>query len=871
MEKLKISNGIFWVEIPEADLRILCGCPADSVKHLMRRGLIAPRQKGGITYETGPNAILLCDSPIQKGTFTNLSEFPVLQMLYRQGMLIPGHPNNTGRKPMLIGLEDQVRSQSEYIFRGNYGLASEEEITACGVAAETARDMMRIKRWFAFGKIRATEDLIDSRVVDGAAIELAPGAFVHRKGLNRWEFLTPGESLEVDLTLGEGEEYQAPFDLGARTIRREYFSVIHVGEGDGWDPGKPCMGSVLCFQGRLYLIDAGPNILHSLTALGVGVNEIEGIFHTHCHDDHFAGLVSLIRADQRFRYFAAPYVRASVEKKLAALTGIDPRRFGELFDVHDLVPGEWNRVDGLEVRPVFSPHPVETTVLFFRAHCETGSRTYAHLADLPSFGVLERMTTDDPSRDGISVRARDSFIREVLELSELKKVDAGGGLIHGSPEDFASDPSRKIILSHMAIPLTEAQKEIGSNAAFGQTDVLIPVQHQTYLLRSASRYLESYFPEVPRGERGMLLNCSIVSFNAGSLMIKKGERNAEIFLILSGTAEVIDREGGFHSRLAAGALAGELSALSDEPSHRTFRAESTIAALRVPSDTYRLFIRRNGLEESIHKVREYRRILFNSVLFSDMASFTAQREIARVMEKREAAKGEIIPHKGDLKLYLLAEGEVALRSEKFLIETIRASDFWGESAVTDGREPACEARAMSSVTYYAIPAGSLKEYPGVYLKLLEASDRRMKVLRTKFGFGWQDFYSVGVKEIDDQHKELFTQIKSLSDGMDSASDPGAYRERLDALLVQVRAHFSDEESFLESRGYPQLAVQRDEHRKLLAQLEERMSDNEAVLAARQPAESFFKDWLIMHTLVEDRLFKDFVAGPRAERKSRRKE
>src|SRR5512136_1176143 len=110
MEKLKVANGIWWVEVPEADLRILCGCPEDSVKHLMKRGLIQEKQKGGVSFETGPNAILLSDTPSQKGSFANLSEFPVLQMLYRQGMIIPNHPNNTGRRPILIGLEDQVRS-----------------------------------------------------------------------------------------------------------------------------------------------------------------------------------------------------------------------------------------------------------------------------------------------------------------------------------------------------------------------------------------------------------------------------------------------------------------------------------------------------------------------------------------------------------------------------------------------------------------------------------------------------------------------------------------------------------------------------------------------------------------------------------------
>ena len=59
MKKENVANGIYWVEIPEADLRILCGCPADSVKHLTKRGFIAPAVKAGVAYETGPNAILL--------------------------------------------------------------------------------------------------------------------------------------------------------------------------------------------------------------------------------------------------------------------------------------------------------------------------------------------------------------------------------------------------------------------------------------------------------------------------------------------------------------------------------------------------------------------------------------------------------------------------------------------------------------------------------------------------------------------------------------------------------------------------------------------------------------------------------------------
>ena len=99
MKKSTVTTGVYWVEIPEVDLRIVCGAPADVVKHLMRGGFISTVERNGVRFETGPNAVLLSDVSIQNGEFANLSEFPVLQMFYRQGMIIPGHPNNTGVTP----------------------------------------------------------------------------------------------------------------------------------------------------------------------------------------------------------------------------------------------------------------------------------------------------------------------------------------------------------------------------------------------------------------------------------------------------------------------------------------------------------------------------------------------------------------------------------------------------------------------------------------------------------------------------------------------------------------------------------------------------------------------------------------------------
>ena len=138
-----------------------------------------------------------------------------------------------------------------------------------------------------------------------------------------------------------------------------------------------------------------------------------------------------MRTDHRIAYFAAPPVRASVVKKYAALTGRNEATFYQYFEPHDLVLDEWNDVDGLEVMPVLLPHPVETTVFFFRALWEKGYRTYAHLADISSFEVLRKMITEDPTRNGISQSFYDSCTQKLLTPVNVKKIDIGGGLIHG--------------------------------------------------------------------------------------------------------------------------------------------------------------------------------------------------------------------------------------------------------------------------------------------------------------------------------------------------------------------------------------------------------------------------------------------------------
>ncbi len=725
MHTLTIARGVHWVSIPEAGLSVLCGCPADSVKLLMKKGLIVPTQKDGVTFETGPNAILLSDVPAQNENFSNLAEFPILQMLYRQGMMIPGHPGNTGRKPLLIGLASQVRSQSQYIFRGNYGLVSEEEIMAAGLTREAAQDLMRMKLWFAFGRIRQTEELLETRIVGSSApTELPGGATVRRLGFNLYEFAWKGQTARVDLNLPQGERSPSSYALGFHKIRREYFSVVHIGEGDGWDTEKPCMGSLITFQGRIYLIDAGPNIEQSLTAVGINVNEIEGIFHSHSHDDHFAGLTALVRSDHRIKYYATAPVRASVAKKLSALMGMDEAMFPRYFEVHDLLPGEWNDVNGLQVKPEMSVHPVETNVFSFRALWDGGYRSYAHLADITTMDVLRRMSAVEPGAPGVSPAFAEHLIAELQEPADLKKIDGGGEPIHGAAGDFRNDTSGRLIISHLSGELSDAQKEIGSNAVFGREDVLIAA-NVDYVAQSAFRYLRGYFPEVPPHSVRMLANCPLVTFNAGSIIMKKGERHRFLYLVLQGVGEAIDAQKGVRRALSGGAIVGELSALMEQPAFWTVRASSYLTAVKIPDQLYLAFIRQNRLEESTRQLQEHRRFLDDTWLFGELIGFRVEREIASAMEGLRIPAGDGVAPGASPRLYLLESGECELLREGRGCERLSRGAFWGEEEVLYGAR-IFTARALTDCRVFGIPAGLVADIPIVRWRLLQSNERRMR-------------------------------------------------------------------------------------------------------------------------------------------------
>jgi hemerythrin len=493
------------------------------------------------------------------------------------------------------------------------------------------------------------------------------------------------------------------------------------------------------------------------------------------------------------------------------------------------------------------------------------------------------MVTEDPRKNGISQSFYDAFTLRLLSPANVKKIDIGGGLIHGRAEDFSGDASAKVFLSHTSAPLTDAQKEIGSCAAFGQQDVLVQ-SHVDSLQHDGVRALRSYFPTVPEHDIATLGNAPLVSYAPDTIMQRADAPVTDVFLVLSGQVELIDSKTGLHNRESAGGLVGELECCSGESARRTCRALSHVAALRIPCEIYIAFLGRAGLVEELRQVQTHRQVLQGTWLFGEMISFPLQVRIARSMSRRQVREDTVLAPVGRAEILLLSEGLVTVFLGGRPIENLKPGGFFGEETLMRGArelpagwsqrfaKPAApgkdsekihhlfEARALLDSTLYSIPAEAIEDIPAVQWKLMETYERRLKSFRAELRFVWHDSYSVGIPEIDGQHRLLF----DLIDGLDAVAEgrsPGDERmEMVEKLTTFARSHLEYEETLAARHADPAYEAAIHEHGEFLRKVEGLAKYLEtAPVDALHNMVEFLKDWVIDHTLLENRRFRKVLS------------
>ena len=122
---------------------------------------------------------------------------------------------------------------------------------------------------------------------------------------------------------------------------------------------------------------------------------------------------------------------------------------------------------------------------------------------------------------------------------------------------------------------------------------------------------------------------------------------------------------------------------------------------------------------------------------------------------------------------------------------------------------------------------------------------------------WKDEYSVGVDEIDDQHKgiaELFSMIDKAFESRESWSDVFFKLERL---REHARFHFAVEESLMRIHGYSKLAEHVAQHKHFLDKLDQ-LQMTTLSRQVTMTTLSYLSNWYMEHMKTLDRDFVRYI-------------
>ena len=118
-------------------------------------------------------------------------------------------------------------------------------------------------------------------------------------------------------------------------------------------------------------------------------------------------------------------------------------------------------------------------------------------------------------------------------------------------------------------------------------------------------------------------------------------------------------------------------------------------------------------------------------------------------------------------------------------------------------------------------------------------------------FEWSDDYSVGVDEMDNEHKVLIGYINELIDCLDKDS---GIAEAFKKMATYCIKHFEDEEALMERENYEGLGSHKIIHKNLIAKVQGFGEQIDSGTINKDDLVSFLKMWLSAHIMGIDRKY-----------------
>lgn len=129
---------------------------------------------------------------------------------------------------------------------------------------------------------------------------------------------------------------------------------------------------------------------------------------------------------------------------------------------------------------------------------------------------------------------------------------------------------------------------------------------------------------------------------------------------------------------------------------------------------------------------------------------------------------------------------------------------------------------------------------------------------------WNDKCSVGIAELDAQHKNLFSIVNELHQAIGEGRGDDRLAETFDSLLSYLKEHFHGEEKLMEEWEYPGLSTHRNAHVAFATNWMLMYSEfRDGNTAVSHDLLKYLTSWLFDHTTGIDQQYAAHISARKA--------
>ena len=541
------------------------------------------------------------------------------------------------------------------------------------------------------------------------------GPWVIHEGVNRYRIEEKGKSRAFNLDFS-GE--QLPLMVGPES-QPEIPQVLRVkllGTYSGFDSEGPTTGMVMWINCNGFLVDGPVGTSEYLRQLGIPKSDLAGVILSHVHDDHCT-LMDIILSEQTANIITTREIYESMLIKTSNVLGESIDEIRNYLTFTEVVPGKPISMYGAQWEFFYTVHSIPTIGFRVSVRGHDGKwHTIVHSSDTAGFAKLDEMSAAGAITEGKCRRMK----QLVRGGEQLVMIDGGGPPIHGEPSDYdkiiAQNPETDFLFYHVNPDKVDTERFSVATPGWSKTylESNTLAQALVFKLLKTMNLLDVtdlFWINVvfSQGE--------VLEVGPGTEVLAEGDYSDGFYFILSGSGEVLVRNGGGPKRIAlleSGDFFGEMSIIKEEQRNAAFKTLSACVLFRLPGDTFLEFVEANGLKSRFERLWGSRDFISKVKLFRNLHPH-AKHEISLLAEKREYASGTYILRQGgksdDFFIIIAGKADVVKRTRKGEVveEALGPGDFFGENvAMGYSSRRNASVLAKSVVTAFRIAGKDLR-------------------------------------------------------------------------------------------------------------------------------------------------------------------